>query len=94
MSSLPSTCDGTGARTCAKSPEIQQDPDHSRVRVHVERKVFPQCREPPLMERPSWEVGSIPPWQCPGRAGMLYLGAVTERERDRLDQMMANTCLL
>lgn len=35
------------------------------------------------MGRPSWEVGSIPPWQCPGRAGMLYLGAVTERERER-----------
>lgn len=44
MSSLPSDCCGAGARTCAKFHEIQLDDDHSRLQVHMERKVYQQCR--------------------------------------------------
>lgn len=47
----------------------------------------------PLMGRPSWEVGSAPPWQCLGRAGDAVSGCCN-RERDGLDQMTAKTCLL
>lgn len=97
MSSLPSDCGGAGARTCAKFHEIQQDNDHSRFWVHVGRKVFQQCRLSPDGETVMGG-GEHPAMVVPTQSwGCCVWGAVRDipsRERDRLDQVMANASLL